>query len=83
MLYPNSYVQFVRCIMEGYSFFTFWYYLWLFPDILYLNKQRIMAVEELNNTNSEKQQLLERIEQLEAEKQSYTGKGDKSEDQSN
>lgn len=47
----------------------------LFSDILYLNKQRLAAVEELNKTNREKQLLLDKIEQLEVEKQALMGKG--------
>jgi hypothetical protein len=35
-----------------------------------------MAVEALNKANREKQLLLDRIEQLEAEKQAGVGKGD-------
>lgn len=42
---------------------------------MYLNKQRLDAVEELNKTNREKQLLLEKIEQLEVEKQAGIGKG--------
>ncbi|XP_077219550.1 UDP-Glycosyltransferase superfamily protein [Tasmannia lanceolata] len=44
-------------------------------NILYLNKQRLMAVEELNKIQSEKQMLLARIEQLEGEKQANVVKG--------
>lgn len=47
----------------------------LFSDILYLNKQRLLAIEELNEANSEKQFLLGKIEQLEAEKQAGLGQG--------
>ncbi|PON97124.1 Starch synthase, catalytic domain containing protein [Trema orientale] len=43
-------------------------------NILYLNKRRLKAVEELNRTNKEKQLLLDKIEQLEAERQSGFGK---------
>ena len=43
-------------------------------NILYLNKQRLVAVEELNKANREKQLLLDRIERLEAEKQAGVGK---------
>ncbi|KAI9125189.1 hypothetical protein K1719_003805 [Acacia pycnantha] len=43
-------------------------------NILYLNKQRLAAVEELNKTNTEKQSLLNRIEKLEAEKRAGAGK---------
>lgn len=35
-------------------------------DILYLNKLRLLAVEELNKANREKQLLLDKIQQLEA-----------------
>ncbi|KAK7834288.1 putative starch synthase 4 [Quercus suber] len=42
-------------------------------DILYLNKQRLVAVEELNKANREKQLLLDRIERLEVEKQAGVG----------
>ena len=44
-------------------------------NILYLNKQRLVAVEELNKANREKQLLLDRIERLEAEKQAGVGEG--------
>lgn len=53
----------------------FYLFLILSSDILYLNKQRLDAVEELNKTNREKQLLLEKIEQLEVEKQAGLGKG--------
>ncbi|KAI4328086.1 hypothetical protein L6164_020473 [Bauhinia variegata] len=43
-------------------------------NILYLNKQRVTAIEELNKTNREKQKLLKRIEKLEAEKKAAAGK---------
>ncbi|XP_030974392.1 glycogen synthase isoform X4 [Quercus lobata] len=43
-------------------------------NILYLNKQRLVAVEELNKANREKQLLLDRIERLEVEKQAGVGK---------
>ncbi|XP_021632907.1 probable starch synthase 4, chloroplastic/amyloplastic isoform X2 [Manihot esculenta] len=43
-------------------------------NILYLNNQRLLAVEELKKANQEKQLLLDRIEQLEAEKQAGFGK---------
>ncbi|OVA07332.1 Starch synthase [Macleaya cordata] len=36
-------------------------------NILYLNKQRLMAVDEMKKTQKEKQLLLDRIEQLEVE----------------
>lgn len=45
-------------------------------DILYLNKQRQKALEELNRTNREKELLLEKIELLEAKKQGGFVKGD-------
>ncbi|XP_010254668.1 PREDICTED: probable starch synthase 4, chloroplastic/amyloplastic isoform X2 [Nelumbo nucifera] len=38
-------------------------------NILYLNKQRLMAMEELNKTQREKQILIDRIEKLELGKQ--------------
>ncbi|KAK7307294.1 hypothetical protein VNO77_40223 [Canavalia gladiata] len=44
-------------------------------NILYLNKQRLVAVEELNKTNREKQSLLNKIKKLEAEKHAGGGKG--------
>ncbi|XP_037491440.1 probable starch synthase 4, chloroplastic/amyloplastic, partial [Jatropha curcas] len=47
-------------------------------NILYLNNQRLLAVEELNRVNEEKQLLLDRIEQLEAEKQAGFGKDNQS-----
>ncbi|KAK7252473.1 hypothetical protein RIF29_36435 [Crotalaria pallida] len=43
-------------------------------NILHLNKQRLVAIEELNKTNSEKQLLLNKIEILEAEKQANADK---------
>ncbi|XP_059435939.1 probable starch synthase 4, chloroplastic/amyloplastic isoform X1 [Corylus avellana] len=43
-------------------------------NILYLNKQRLMAIEELNKANREKQLLVARIKHLEAEKQAGVGK---------
>ncbi|KAF4349892.1 hypothetical protein F8388_005123 [Cannabis sativa] len=39
-------------------------------NILYLNKQRLKAMRELDRTNKEKQLLLDKIEQLELERQS-------------
>lgn len=48
----------------------------VYADILYLNKQRLAAIEELNKANREKQSLLKRIEKLEAEKNAVAGKGD-------
>ncbi|XP_044470745.1 probable starch synthase 4, chloroplastic/amyloplastic isoform X2 [Mangifera indica] len=39
-------------------------------NILYLNKQRLWAVEELNRRSREKEILIDKLEQLEAEKQS-------------
>ncbi|XP_004288304.1 PREDICTED: probable starch synthase 4, chloroplastic/amyloplastic [Fragaria vesca subsp. vesca] len=38
-------------------------------NILHLNQHRLKAVEDLNKTNSEKQLLVDKIEQLELEKQ--------------
>ncbi|EEF33487.1 starch synthase, putative [Ricinus communis] len=43
-------------------------------NILYLNKQRLLTVEELNKANQEKELLLDKIEQLEAEKQAVLEK---------
>lgn len=48
----------------------------MYADILYLNKQRLAAIEELNKANREKQLLLNRIEKLEAEKHAAAGTGD-------
>lgn len=45
-------------------------------DILFLNKQRLKAVEELNKTNKERELLLEKIDLLESEKQASSRKGD-------
>ena len=45
-------------------------------DILYLNKQRLKAVKELNEANREKQLLVDKIEQLEKENRRAGGKGD-------
>lgn len=44
-------------------------------NILYLNKQRVLAIEELNKAISEKNSLLEKIGELEFEKQA-TGRKD-------
>ncbi|XP_006357749.1 starch synthase V precursor isoform X1 [Solanum tuberosum] len=44
-------------------------------NILYLNKQRILAMEELDRVKREKRSLLDRIEQLERIKLMYTRKG--------
>ncbi|XP_024180515.1 probable starch synthase 4, chloroplastic/amyloplastic isoform X2 [Rosa chinensis] len=43
-------------------------------NILHLNQHRLKAVEDLNKTNSEKQLLIDKIEQLEREKQASVGK---------
>ncbi|XP_021273835.1 probable starch synthase 4, chloroplastic/amyloplastic isoform X4 [Herrania umbratica] len=43
-------------------------------NILYLNKQRLKAVEELNEANREKQLLVDKIEQLEKETRRASGK---------
>ncbi|EOX91830.1 UDP-Glycosyltransferase superfamily protein [Theobroma cacao] len=43
-------------------------------NILYLNKQRLKAVEELNKANREKQLLVDKIEQLEKENRRAGGK---------
>ena len=47
----------------------------VYLDIIYLNKQRLKAVEELNRMSEENRLLRDHIEQLEAEKQSRFGKG--------
>ncbi|RVX23972.1 putative starch synthase 4, chloroplastic/amyloplastic [Vitis vinifera] len=46
-------------------------------NILYLNKQRLMAVEELKKAKTEKEMLLDRIQKLEEENQADAGKGDR------
>ncbi|XP_024027043.1 probable starch synthase 4, chloroplastic/amyloplastic [Morus notabilis] len=43
-------------------------------NILYLNKQRLKAVEELNRINEENKLLLDKIEELELGKQAFFGK---------
>ncbi|KAM7516387.1 hypothetical protein LguiA_005970 [Lonicera macranthoides] len=43
-------------------------------NILHLNKQRVMAIEELEAMKREKKSYLEKIEQLEVEKQAYSKK---------
>ncbi|XP_012469711.1 uncharacterized protein LOC105787727 [Gossypium raimondii] len=43
-------------------------------NILYLNKQRVKAVDELNKAKREKQLLLNKIEQLEKENKRVSGK---------
>ncbi|OWM66155.1 hypothetical protein CDL15_Pgr013372 [Punica granatum] len=43
-------------------------------NVLYLNKQRIKALEELDRAYREKQLLLDKIEQLEAKKQAGVGR---------
>jgi hypothetical protein len=48
----------------------------VFVDILYLNKQRLMALEELNKAKKEIETLRQRIEKLEAGKHETTGRGD-------
>lgn len=45
------------------------YFRFGYIDILHLNQHRLKAVEDLNKTNSEKQLLVDKIEQLELEKQ--------------
>lgn len=54
--------------------FPLWFYFYVHDafndgstDILYLNKQRLMAVEMMRKTQHEKQLLLNRVEQLEVE----------------
>lgn len=47
-----------------------------YADILYLNNQRLGAIEELNKTKREKQFLFDKIKKLEAEKKEGTGKSD-------
>ncbi|RZB93008.1 putative starch synthase 4, chloroplastic/amyloplastic [Glycine soja] len=42
-------------------------------NILYLNKQHLGAIKELDKTNKEKQSLLSKIKKLEAEKQAGAG----------
>lgn len=44
-------------------------------DILYLNKQRLLAMEELEMVRNERSSLLDRIEQLEIKKQTTSRKG--------
>ncbi|KAK4771887.1 hypothetical protein SAY86_013662 [Trapa natans] len=44
-------------------------------NILYLNKQRIKALEELDRANRENQLLLDRIDQLEVKNQGGDGRG--------
>lgn len=41
-------------------------------NILYLNKQRLMAIEELGRVKNERQSLVNKIEQLEAKQQGDT-----------
>lgn len=52
------------------------YFLMTYLDILYLNKQRLLAIEELNKAQRENNLLLARIEQLEAGKKASSIKGD-------
>ncbi|XP_014521359.1 probable starch synthase 4, chloroplastic/amyloplastic isoform X2 [Vigna radiata var. radiata] len=47
-------------------------------NILYLNDQRLGAIEELEKTNREKDSLLKKIKKLEAEKQTGAGKDNQS-----
>lgn len=44
-------------------------------DILYLNKQRLLAMEELERVKNERSSLLDRIEQLEMKKEATSRKG--------
>lgn len=52
------------------------YFLMTYLDILYLNKQRLLAIEELNKAQRENNLLLARIEQLEAGEKASSRKGD-------
>ena len=45
-------------------------------DILYLNKQRLTAIEELSNAKKEIETLLEKVENLELQKGADNRKGD-------
>jgi hypothetical protein len=45
-------------------------------DILYLNNQRLSAIEELNKTKKEKQSLFNKINKMEAKKHETAGKSD-------
>ncbi|CAK9150599.1 unnamed protein product [Ilex paraguariensis] len=45
-------------------------------NILHLNKQRLMAIEEVQRLKSEKKSLLDKIEQFEANVHTDTGKGE-------
>lgn len=47
----------------------------MYLDILFLNKQRVAAVEELEKLKKERYELLERINQLEEESQIVIKKG--------
>lgn len=48
---------------------------WFLSDIMFLNKQRMVAMEELDKMNWENKFLLDRIEQLEMKKQPSCAKG--------
>lgn len=47
-----------------------------FADMLYLNKQRLIAIEELQKAERDKELLLAKVSQLEAEVQAATGEKD-------
>lgn len=61
-----------------YTYMT-WCIIHYHSDILHLNKQRVMAIEELDAMKREKKSYLEKIEQLEVEKQANSKKGDTTE----
>lgn len=48
---------------------------WFLSDIMFLNNQRMVAMEELDKMKRENEILLDRIEQLEMKKQNSCGKG--------
>lgn len=52
------------------------YILMTYLDILYLNKQRLLAIVELNKAQKENNLLLAKIEQLEAGEKASSIKGD-------
>lgn len=80
LLFPKALVETWNLLAFVSDFFFLSCFLFLvlngISDILFLNKQRLKAVEELNKTNRERELLLEKIDVLEAEKQAGFRKGD-------
>lgn len=48
-----------------------------YPDIMYLNRQRVQALEELDKMKKEQKALLEKIQQLEDQPHASSEQGNK------